>query len=990
MNFLISCLLILLIGFRFSQGQSISQSGFKFEQIGLEQGLSQSTVNAIVQDAHGFMWFGTDDGLNRYDGYSISIFRHDHGDSLSIADNTITSLLTDHNGDLWVGTMYGGVDRYALKENRFYHYKNSDDDNTISENYITCLFEDSNHNIWVGTRNSGLNMFNPLKGSITTYHSDKKNNKSLSNNSIWAMTEDSSGFLWIATSSGLSKLQLNSSPYKNNFYRSLSGIDVRSLLIDRSAKLWIGTTTGINGINEINNKRSIQSMHEDLSSNLWIASDKGLEKFDRKNGTFQKESGEISQILFEDKSGILWVGTFSRGVMIYDWRRNQFRHYIDTPGSPNSVNLNMITAIIQEKEGGLWVGTLGSGLRRYNSKRGKTANYTFNKKDGYEPDDNKIGCLYESTDGNIWIGTRNGGIISFNKLKNTFTRFKHPGNTFDRIYAFNEDHSGKLLVGTSKGLFILDKGTGIFTRCSPVENNNEIIPVTVIQPDKDGNLWIGTLGNGIYRFNPKTNSFKRYLLSHKRDMNEVNNNVYSIYRDSQDIIWIGTWGAGLIRLNPETEKFTNYTVKNGLPNDVVYSILPDKSGNFWLSTNKGISKFNPSAGTFINFDTRDGLQANEFNQGAYFGAPGGELFFGGVNGFNSFYPDDVEKNLYVPPVYITTLKIFDKALSFPSPVSKINQVELSYSQNFFSLEFVALNFTSPEKNQYSYMLEGFDKTWHNVNASQRYGSYTNVDPGTYIFRVKASNNDGIWNQYPASITIIITPPFWQTWWFRVLAAICIISFFTGLYKYRIYQLLKIEHMRVRIATDLHDELGSNLSGIALASQMTNGLVPSDVQRLRDIRKNALQTIDTMHDIVWFIKPEHDYPAELISKMKELAASLLFNISYNFSCDSDSLADIIDTEDRQNIFLIYKESLTNIVKHAQSGCVDIEIGSNKKKFLLSIKDNGCGFEVLSGNSGDGIRNMQNRAARIHAVLEIQSCPGKGTLILLRKKKGVDTP
>lgn len=1004
-------------------------TNLKFDHIGLEQGLSQSSVYAIVRDAQGFMWFGTQNGLNRYDGYSIKVFKHNPDDSNSISDNMIWCLLSDTRGDLWIGTERGGVDRYILAENRFYNYKLSEDNSAdMDGNRVTSLYEDSNGNIWVGTSFTGLTQLSRTTGRFTRFLFDEKDTTSLNSRTVWAICEDNARNLWIATTKGLYKLNIdkqtevtNGTHFAGYHYipsnsLRLNSDNIRALYVDREGTLWIGTSGGglirydvktntfkrylHNALDQSSiSSNYIQSIYEDSRQNLWIATyDAGLIMFDHQIDSFVQYTDDDLRTLYVDRSGTLWIGSFVGGVKVYDWRKNRFKHYYTN--NQNDMSGNIVLAILQDKEGELWVGTFRNGLKRFDRRREKVLTYNFDPKNPNSLSSNRILSLCESLDGSIWIGTNGGGLNSFDKKKGKFTNYRHKAGdrnnlSSNQILVLHEAQNGDLWIGhINGGIDKFNKATKTFEHYQLVKEAPTIAvgtSVNVIYEDKSGIIWVG-IGGVVYRLIPETNLFEQYQFANKPHSNikKSRDDVSSIWIDDKGFLWIGTFGGGLRRYSYTTpndtgNSFSYYSSEHGLSNDVVYAILPDKSGNLWLSTNKGISRFNPRTETFKNYNVKDGLQGDEFNQGAYYASPSGELFFGGINGFNSFFPDEIEDNEYIPPVYLTKFKVLGEVIPLPNPIPNAKQIELSYSQNIFSFEFVALNYTSPEKNQYAYMLEGFDTDWHMVSAQQRYASYTNLGPGEYVLRVKGSNNDGIWNEKGTSLTIIIRPPFWMTWWFRTLLVIVVVGLFIAAYNYHIAQLLKIERMRIRIASDLHDEIGSNLSGIALASQITQGQHELDRHRLLKIKENALETIDIMHDIIWFIKPEHDNPVKLIARMKDLADSLLTNLNYTVNSEIDAFADLTDIEVRQNIFLIYKECLTNIVRHAQCTRVEIDIANNGYNFLFRIADNGVGFDPHTVCFGSGIRNIRTRAARICFPLLIESSPGTGTIIELRRKK-----
>lgn len=999
------------------------QAKINFEQIGLRQGLSQSTVNAIVQDAQGFMWFGTQDGLNRYDGYSIKVFKHNHADLNSLSDDRINCLLSDSMGDLWIGTSTGGVNRYVVAENKFYRYTyNYNDSITISNNTISCLFEDSDQNIWIGT-NSGLNLYDRKSNAFRRIFFDSENPLSPNGNSVTAICEDKENNIWVGTYKGLFTYNLKSNfgfvriNELNSHLTTLYGDNVTSLYVDRSGSLWIGTFDQFlkrydiktNSFETyINTIKTVKTIYEDSKGNLWIGSlNMSLRVLNLMTNSISKIpviQNDPINILYEDKSGILWVGTSFRGIFVFNPSKDRFEHYLEDPYNPN-----VVMAILEDNERELWIGTYGNGLKHFNKKRDKFNTYIHNPVSPKSISSDKIFTLCMTSDGILWIGTIGGGLNYFDKSTGIFKQYiqnsplDSNGLSNNDITALYETQNGELVIGNAAGgIDILNRKTKIFRHYAPEVQSPITIgagrSVTVISEDGNGTMWVGTL-NGLKQFDPKLNSLLHFNIGQKAGRQDIDNISVTCLLFSKDIIWIGTSRTGLLKFDTKSNMLASYSTNEGLPDNVVLGILPDNSGNLWLSTNKGISKFSPETKIFKNYDINDGLQAKEFNQGAYFKSLKGELFFGGVNGFNSFYPNEVGENKFIPPVYLTKFSVFNEPMSLPNPIPDKYEIELSYSQNFFSFEFTALNYTAPEKNKYAYMLTGFDKEWHTATASQRYASYTNLDPGNYVLKVIGSNNDGIWNEKGTSVKIIIHPPFWMTWWFRISIAIAILGLIIFIYKYRVKQLLRIEQMRVRIASDLHDEIGSSIGSIVLRSRVLQkelnknpektGWTNKSKEELQRIYHTASQVAAVMRDIVWFINPDFDKVDDMILRMKDTAQNLLTEIHYDFFAPNEILTSKLTLDFRRNIFLSYKEVLHNIVKHSKATKVIIKVSISNGILYLEISDNGIGFDACkhlnSGISeGTGLKNLRKRMEVINGTINIQSAPDTGTKVIISAK------
>ncbi|MBI5472876.1 MAG: hypothetical protein HY961_11075, partial [Ignavibacteriae bacterium] len=456
-------------------------------------------------------------------------------------------------------------------------------------------------------------------------------------------------------------------------------------------------------------------------------------------------------------------------------------------------------------------------------------------------------------------------------------------------------------------------------------------------------------------------------------------------------------GGGLNRFDTATKHFDYFTEQEGLPNNVIYGILPDAHGNLWLSTNKGISRFTPQSKMFRNYDLKDGLQGNEFNQGSHFASKRGELFFGGLNGLNAFFPDNIRDNGYVPPVYLTNFKVFDTPIPGPIVRTGIDPIQLSYAENFFSFELVALNFTSPEKNQYRYMLEGLDKDWIAVNSLRRYASYTNLDPGEYVLRIKGSNNDGVWNEQGAAIGIVIVPPYWKTLWFQALVVFAAAGILFLMYRYRVNKLLEIERIRSSIAVDLHDDIGSTLTEIALYSDVglrevraravekhLNGKLNKVESLLEDIGSTSRGLIDAMNDIVWAVDPKNDSFEFLLLRMKNHAARMFDAKGINYEIDiPEAISHLhLPLQFRRRFYLIFKEAINNILRHAHPTKVQLTIRKEGRSLVMAIVDDGRGFDVRAESQGNGLNNMQKRAQSLNGTQTVDSEMRKGTTVKLR--------
>lgn len=793
-----------------------AQNSIRFFNLSIKQGLSQSTVNCILQDRKGYMWFGTQDGLNLYDGYSFTVFSHvpldttsisdnfihtiyedkqgniwigteqglnkfnrdkqtfTHyqkipGDILSLNDNNIWAICEDSNGTLWIGTDEGGLHSFNRKKGTFNHFQNTfTPEYSFSSESVHAIFEDKDKNLWIGTRDAGINMYNPKTGKFTRFlYSDKKYN-TISNNTVWDIKQDKDGYLWIATNDGLNRYDIRKNEffcYKANGPGSISNNAIRSVYIDKGGMVWAGTNGG--GLNKIDPRKQTIITYQF-----------------QPNVANSLSSNNIFSI-YEDQTGIIWLGT-DGGINKFDRRKQNFIHYQKLANQSNSLNNNVIWSIIEDKKGNLWIGT-DEGLNKFNTD----LQYFIDYKYPYNASYKSIYALCEDSQGVIWAGTQEG-LYLFNPAKQYFTPFQSSSKyakqlSMARIYDILEDSKKNIWVGTKEGLFKIDPSKNRITYYLQEFGNRKSLSSSFIRKifeDHAGNIWVGTNGGGLDKITPNVKDELEQISFYRFNPDVINslgnNTVLAIYEDQSNFLWIGTNGGGLNRFDPTTKEFLRFTVKEGLANNVVNGILPDKSGNIWVTTNKGVSKYNIITHTFRNYEEDDGITNYGFNPGAFCRTKKGELFIGGNNGMNSFFPQKLTTNPIPPKTVITDFEIFYKPVSIGknSPLKKhisvAKEVTLSAKDYVFSFTFAALHYSFPQRNQYMYKMEGFDEEWNMVGTT-RVAPYTNMDPGEYIFRVKGSNCDGVWDEKGVAIKVTVLPPYWKTWWFRMLALAVILG-----------------------------------------------------------------------------------------------------------------------------------------------------------------------------------------------------------------------
>lgn len=798
-------------------------SALRFEHLTIDDGLSETSVYSIQQDKQGFLWFATEEGLNRYNGYEFTVYRNSPINPYSLSDNNILSLLVDPSGTLWVGTLGGGFNRFEPEKDRFIHYRHDPENaNSLADNTVLTIYMDRQGYLWLGTAN-GLDRFDPRAEKFVHFNHVSEDGDSLSHTTINAITQDREGFLWVGTASGLDRLdprtgRLTRYTHTLEDSHTLAANSVSALYEDRSGRLWVGTSSGLDRFDPGTGKfihyrpepassggyrnSTITSISEDAGGTVWIGTlGGGLSRLDPSTGqfvTFQNDPGdpyslnsnEIHAVYF-DRQGILWIGTFGGGINKLPISASRFSLYRSISQNPNSLSGNNIYAIAQDCGGDLWIGSK-TGLDRLNRQTGTFTHYRAIPTDPGSLSEDSITAIYASQSGPVWVGTRSRGLNLIDPQTGKITHYRfNPNNrnslSSDQIRVILEDSSGEIWVGTyNAGVNRLDPDTGKITRYRREAGKPYSLAhnrVWAILEDRSGGIWIGN-GNGLDHYDGEAEQFDHYRYKGPA-AGEID--IIAIYEDQEGIFWLGTYGDGLLRFDRSRGTFSQYRIQHGLPAEVIYAILEDKNGYLWLSTNRGLSRFDPGTDTFKNFDVRDGLQSNEFNFGAYFRSPDGEFFFGGINGLTVFRPESMQDNPHVPPVVLTSLTRGGETITTQRTAETLQQVTLRWPANYFEFEFAALDYTRPEKNQYAYKLEGFDKDWNYI-GERRNGRYTNLPGRTYRLLLKGSNNDGLWNEAGTAIYITVIPPFWETWWFRGGLALVLMLSVLGGYRLRVHSM----------------------------------------------------------------------------------------------------------------------------------------------------------------------------------------------------------
>jgi ligand-binding sensor domain-containing protein/serine phosphatase RsbU (regulator of sigma subunit) len=759
-----------------------AESNITFNHLSVEDGLSQSSVTCILQDSKGFMWFGTQDGLNLYNGYTFKTFKNNPSDSTSLTNNFIFSLIESQSGQLIIETQ-GGIFHQFNPRSESFSVLDKDSINLIDAriNTVGALLIESSGIEWKGGlgSGSGLQRTDLNSGASIVYKHNPDDPHSLSNDKVYSIFRDSERNLWIATSDGLDRFDENTGNfihYKNDPAdpSSLSDNWVWPIYQDSRGNLWIGTVRG------------------------------GICLFDPESGafvTYKNDPDDPRSIndnfifsIFEDRSGLLWIGTNLGGISYFNPSSQIFDHYKHDPNNDNSLSDDVILSMLVDNKGYYWIGTRNGGLNKLDPIRRKFSHYLHDPSNSNSLLSNSIQSLYQDRAGTIWIGHYSSGLDAYEPTTGEFTHFtpdpENPQSLSDnRIYSITEDKSGNIWIGTyGGGVNKIERKSGKISHFKQIDSDPSTISSNAtwsIAFDESDHLWIGTYGGGLNVLNTQNNTIKHFTNDPNDSTSILDNNIIRVIKDRNGNIWIGST-KGLSKYIPESQSFKNYTENDGLANSFVYGLVEDKKGNLWISTNNGLSMFDPNMESFKNYYASDGLQGNEFNQNSYArDKKNGNLLFGGLNGFNVFNPDNIKANPYSPPIEFTGYLRYNTDDAEGKPIiekgiSARDSISLTYKDNIITLDFAALSYYNNLENQYRYLLEGFNENWIQLGNNHSV-TFTNLSAGAYSLRVIGSNNDGLWNEEGASLQIHVSPPWWKT---NIAYTIYFLIFFGGLYVVR--------------------------------------------------------------------------------------------------------------------------------------------------------------------------------------------------------------
>jgi len=814
-----------------------AQESFDFATINTDQGLSTGTVNCSFQDSRGFMWFGTVDGLNRYDGYGMKTYKNDPADTTSMVGNSVRVIMEDKDGKLWIGTD-NGLSVYSWQNDQFQNFRHDPDDPaSLPASGIRDLHLTESGKLLIATNGAGLVVYDREADTFKPFDFIDSRYDQAVNNEVYSIVHDRGDYYWVGANSGtLDRINIQTGALERITFDPDYNInaDRQPLFKDDFGHIWIGTdglglyrydpaarefmhfeynaltpdgiTSGI-----------ITAFYQDDQRRIWIGTDgDGINMYDPKTQSFsyirndpfddKSLSSDAIYDIYQGDSEIIWVSTFRGGVNSYSPYRYKFEHYTQVPGKENSLSFSSVLGILQDSKGNIWLGTDGGGLNLFDPETESFEHFRYSPTNENSISGDVIKAIYEDRFGLLWLGTYAAGVTVYDQENGEFTRINHDPEdptslSDDNVWGFMEDEEGQLWVAVlGGGLDLYNREDGTFTNYSHDDNDPTSLSsdvVNILFQDDHNNFWVGTVSSGINLFNKESGTFKRYESDPSDSLGLPGNEIRTITQDSKGTLWVGTMN-GMATYDYEKDRFMTHEVTNQLHNKAVNGILEDDQGNLWVSTNRGLCKVNLQTFEVTAYSKAEGLQGNEFNYTASEKTRDGKMLFGGLKGFNYFDPAEIRRNPDTPRVAITGLSIFDEPVDIgeefdgrrilENSIGSTESLTLTHKENIFSIAFSALDFTAPGLNRYEYILEGFDEHWTRVNASKRQATYMNLPPDTYTFKVKGTNNDGVWSEEVATLKIVVLSPWWATLWFKFLVAVIIIAAAYAIYRWRTEQI----------------------------------------------------------------------------------------------------------------------------------------------------------------------------------------------------------
>jgi len=1023
-------------------GSIADMGNVRFSSVTTTQGLAGREVRSILQDRRGFLWFGTEAGLNRYDGTNFTLFKHDPLDARSIAQDDIQTICEDSTGALWVGTGHG-LDKFDRTTETFTHFiPDSTNPSALPSFGIITLMVDHSGTLWVGSW-EGLSRYDPKTGAFQTYSLGSGNRRGPRALPVYAIYDDTSGtrrYLWIGTGTqnsdwgGLRRFDPESGTFTEYDCIPSDSLSLRNNWVtavhrDRQGRLWVGTNDGLERFNDSSGTfvhvrldrgrpaavrgTYLKAIYEDHSGDIWVGTwGGGLIRYTPAANTFTRympsfmEDGSLSSsnVLFlcEDRSGVLWIGTSGGGACALVHPSRRFETYVHASVNKRTIQDNDVRVLLEDRSGTLFVGT-STGLDVLDRNTG-----SFSRFAPWDPPPYELNGLLEDRTGVLWTGVPDGlNMVVRTPYRRTFYNPLDGGiaeKFLSAVSSITETPDGILyMLMNPAGVCTFDRVTGTFTALGIGGGRRDRATSQILVDAAVGHGWILWMSthDGLVRYDVRARASTVFSHDPKNSKSVASNTVYCLYQETGGTLWIGT-DRGLNRMDRSTHTFELWSEKDGLASNRILGILQDDRGRIWVGTNKGISRIDPGERRVTNYDLRDGLSENQFTPGCCLRLSSGDMLFGGRSGLTRFHPDSIRDNPFVPPIVITGFRKSDVPFALDTAITEKHEIELSHDDLDFAFEFAALNYTHPDKNQYAYTLEGRDHDWIYC-GTQQYARFLNLPPGEYVFRVKGSNNDGMWNETGASIAVIVHPPYWETWWFRTVVFLLALGLVGGSVRYleitrlrRRMQALEqqeaLERERVRIAGDLHDELASNLTSIAMLSRIlhdgSSDVDPDNAQRshvLERISSLSSESVESIRDIIWAIDPKSETVEGLLVRLHDLLTSLCRARSIRLRFEQPAAGTLpafnLAPEFRRHLWLLLKEATNNALKH--SGCTEMSIAAayGDGTLRLCVKDNGQGFDPTAAAEGKGLRTMAMRTRQLGGTLEHASTPGEGTTITI---------
>ncbi len=1006
----------------------------RFQRISVEQGLSQSIIYSILEDSRGFLWFGTRDGLNKYDGYGFIHYKHHPFDRNGIPSSVIRAVCEHPDGALWIGAFRGGLVRYDRRAGQFAIYRHDPADTaSLSDEDITALLIDRGGTVWAGTGQGTLNRAVPAparngdgKVRFIRYRNVPSSAASIPPGAIISIFEDREGRLWLGMENYLCLFDRSTGRVTRYRYdtavppggpASIARGVVRAFCQDSSGNIWIGTDGGLCRFTPATGEarrygpgQQILALAIDPAGVLWFSTGRHLCALDPVTGAITGflhdpadprsiSSNRVISILFDSK-GRGWVGT-DKGINRIDRSSARFRTLEGVSPLSELWDLRGVRSIIEDRSGALWIGTGGSGAWLFDRSSGRLRQMRIAATSAAA---DFVNTIYQDSHGMVWLGTRHG-LYRYDRAGQVSRLYRNGNAVIDsllwNIWSILEDRGGTLWVGTQRGLLALGPGPGNdrwFVNDPADPGSLSYNSVWKVYEDRAGDIWVATPG-GVHCYDRRRGRFLRYRHNPDDPASLSHDEAWTIYQDRRGDLWVGSWGGGLSRLDRRSGRFTHYMMEQGLPSNVIHGIQEDDAGNLWASSGGGLSRFDPVRGTILNFDAGDGLQGNEFNPNACWRLRSGEILFGGENGLNSVHPGHFGNTRgAASPMVITAFRKLDSLVS--SELFDGATVEILPHENYWSFEFAMLDYDATGRKRYAYRLEGFDEEWI-YSGARRYAAYTNLGPGVYTFRVKGSSSEGGWNDEGIAVTVRVLPAFWETWEFQALLAAAAAAL-AGI-AYRGRRLRKreretaLEEARERerrgIAAELHDGPLQDLYGArfvldSLSDAVTASAGRRDLEQIDDILRGVRAALQNVCGDLQLPGFESGLGEAIRSHARRVpGAGDSIEIQVRVEGDDRHLPGLLS----QNLFRIYRTAIANVMKHASARNVRVEIMVDGRSVRMLVQDDGRGFkppqtlsDLMQGRQY-GLLLADAHARAMGGTLEIISAPGEGTTLVVEVER-----